>query len=238
MKEKDGLSMSMKKNVFPRSALFFSFFFILMLFLTGTHTNAAEIPKNKAKITLYYNSHNDSKKATADIEVDMNETEEYEVGLFKPGKANPLGIKKVYYGYYNRARFEKINRNQVYYYAIRTVDPLTGITGAWSKKKAFVCPIYLVKGLKGRDGYPVFKMKTPKIKGVKHYKLYTCQKTTGKYKYVGALKPGKTQKVKFKNSKKILKSYFRLKAVLKNKTSCTTGMTSGTDYDFYIKITW
>lgn len=127
-----------------------------------------------------------------------------------------------FYGYFNN-----LAKNKIYYVACRTIQRINyqqEVPGNWTEKRAAIFIKCKAKDIENyRSGYESLKIKVPKIKGVKKYKIQVSKKRDKGYKNVKTAKPGKTYTIsKYKGKKfKLGKTtYFRVVPVLSNgKTS-------------------
>lgn len=102
---------------------------------------------------------------------------------------------------YNKAAFNNLQKNKIYYYTVRTVKAnydtrQFDAVSNWAPQKAFTTATFTVKKIGKAKG---FSIKVPKIKGIKSYKIYISKKSSSGYKKIKTLKPGK--KVNVKNYK-------------------------------------
>ena len=131
-----------------------------------------------------------------------------------------------YGGYSFSGYFNNLAKNKVYYVATRTiqrVDYQQEVAGNWSEMRMAIFTKCKAKEIENyRSGYESLKIKVPKIKGVKKYKIQVSKKRDTGYKNAKIAKPGKTytiSKCKGKKFKLGKTTYIRVVPVLSNGTT-------------------
>lgn len=120
---------------------------------------------------------------------------------------NVLNTARAYvnpYGNYSfSTSFSGLAKNKVYYVSCRTLQIINGqqIAGTWTEKRA-VTFLKCSAKTQRKSSYKTIKVKGPKVKGMKKYKVQVSKKRDSGYKTVKNLKPGKSYTIsKFKGKK-------------------------------------
>ena len=133
---------------------------------------------------------------------------QYEVALYsRTGKK--LGTTTAY----SYATFTNLTtKNRVYFYNYRVIDNYGNPATGWSKKVALTTIAVSKYKLKAKGNRTV-RIKVPKIKGVSSYRIYMkTYYSSGSYKKVKTVKPGKTIVIKrFRGKKFKWNTYYSVK---------------------------
>lgn len=103
-----------------------------------------------------------------------------------------------YSGYTFMGYIDGLAKNKLYYVTARTVQVVNGqeTVGNWTEKRAAIFLKSSAKGVRNyTKGTKTLKVKAPKIKGVKKYKIQISKKQDSGYKNVKTIKPGKNYTV-------------------------------------------
>ena len=209
--------------------LFAAAFAMCMVFALGAKVNAADV---------------EMQIGSADGQVQTMAVPEFAVSYISSDKSSAsFSIQYAYNGQVTRigvfdandqlvayddafsyATVTGLKKNQVYYYRAQTLSDLNGTpTSAWSEPKAFTTAMNNKFKFKGVKNQKACTIKVPKINGVKNYTIYMSKKSTGGFKKVKNLKPGKKLKMtKFKKKAfKIGKTYYlRIQVNTKKNITC------------------
>lgn len=209
--------------------LFAAAFAMCMVFALGAKVNAADVEMQigsadgqvqTMNLPDFGVSYISEDKSTAGISVNYQYGDGWNrVGLFDANDRLIAVDDTTSY-----ARFTGLSKNTVYYYRVQKASGLNGTaTSAWSEPKAFTTAMNNKFKFKGVKNQKACTIKVPKINGVKNYTIYMSKKSTGGFKKVKNLKPGKKLKMtKFKKKAfKIGKTYYlRIQVNTKKNITC------------------